>query len=143
MRYLGQNYELELPIGFATFDAETTEALWAQFHEAHRTRFGFNIPGEIIEIVNFSATVISITPKPAFKRIEPASGEALPIARRAVMFLGGRLDTPIHRREHLRAGHALRGPAIVEEAASVTVVNPGQTLTVDDYGNLALATATA
>ncbi len=60
MRYLGQNYELELPLGFDTFDAATTTALWQQFHDAHFARFGFNIPGEIIEIVNFSATVVSV-----------------------------------------------------------------------------------
>ncbi len=66
MRYLGQNYELELPIGFDAFTPETTQLLWQQFHAAHAARFGFDIPGEIIEIVNFSATVVSTTPKPEF-----------------------------------------------------------------------------
>src|SRR5262249_17357783 len=43
MRYLGQNYELELPISFEVFSPETTAALWEQFHTAHRARFGFDI----------------------------------------------------------------------------------------------------
>jgi N-methylhydantoinase A len=142
MRYLGQNYELELPIAFDTFDATTTERLWEQFHAAHLARFGFSIPGEIIEIVNFSATVLSITAKPEFLRLEPATGAAEAVARRSVMFVNGRLDTPVFQREGLRAGHRIPGPAIVEEAASVTVVNPGQSLTVDPYGHLLLATGT-
>jgi N-methylhydantoinase A len=141
MRYLGQNYELELPISFDTFNAETTARLWQQFHDAHLARFGFNIPGEIIEIVNFSATVVSVTPKPQFRRIAPATEPARPVARRAVAFPAGRLDTPIYRRAALRAGDALAGPAIVEEAASVTVLNPGQRLAVDGYGNLSIASA--
>ena len=102
--------------------------------------FGFNIPGEIIEIVNFSATIVSITPKPDFQPLEKAVGEAMPTSHRSVMFPNGRLDTPVFRRDDLRAGHRIAGPAVVEEAASVTILNPGQSLTVDPYGNLLLAT---
>ncbi len=140
MRYLGQNYELELPIGFEQFDGAATERLWQDFHAAHLARFGFNIPGEVIEIVNFSATVVSMTTKPEFRRLPEAKGEPKPDSRRSVMFVAGRLDTPVFRRGALAAGHRIDGPAVVEEAASVTVVNPGQTLTVDPYGNLLLAT---
>jgi N-methylhydantoinase A len=46
----------------------------------------------------------------------------------------------VFRRDDLRAGHLITGPAVVEEAASVTILNPGQSLTVDPYGNLLLAT---
>ena len=63
-----------------------------------------------------------------------------PAAHRSVMFPKGRLDTPVFRRDALRAGHRIAGPAVIEEAASVTILNPGQILTVDPYGNLLLAT---
>ena len=143
MRYLGQNYELELPIGFEAFTPETVTALWQQFHDAHKARFGFDIPGEIIEIVNFSATVVSATPKPEFRTIPDANGDAVPTARRSVMYPHGRADTLVYDRAALRSGHRIAGPAIVEEAASVTVLNAGQTLHVDKYGNLLLATVSA
>ncbi len=141
MRYLGQNYELELPISFATFDDETTPLLWQQFHEAHNARFGFNIPGEIIEIVNFSATVVSVTPKPEFREIEAASGDATPVETRSVVYPDGRKETPIFRREQLKCGHRIAGPAVIEEAASVTVLNQGHTVEVDRYGNLLIGSA--
>jgi N-methylhydantoinase A len=57
-----------------------------------------------------------------------------------VMFQDGRHPTKVFSRASLRAGHVVAGPAIIEEAASVTVVNPGQDFRVDDYGNLLLAT---
>jgi N-methylhydantoinase A len=38
----------------------------------------------------------------------------------------------------LRAGHVIAGPAIVEEAASATVLAPGARLEVDRYGNLCI-----
>jgi N-methylhydantoinase A len=136
MRYLGQNYELELGVTFEAFDAHTTGQLWQAFHEAHEARFGFSIPGEIIEIVNYLATAVSVTAKPEVRRIAEAAGAARETARRGVGFADGRHDTPVFRRQDLLAGHRIEGPAVVEEAASVTVLCPGQHLTVDAYGHL-------
>jgi N-methylhydantoinase A len=140
MRYLGQNYELELPIEGDVFDDARIDRLWQTFHEAHKTRFGFNIPGEIIEIVNCTATAVSRATKPEAERLAPAEGPARPHATRAVQFPHAAHDTPIFRRDELRAGHLIDGPAVVEEAASATIVNPGQRLAVDDYGHLLLET---
>jgi N-methylhydantoinase A len=141
MRYLGQNYELELPIAFDRFTPETTAALWEQFHAAHKARFGFDIPGEVIEIVNFSATVVSVTPKPVFRELEAAVSDPKPVDTRPVHFVEGRRPAPVFRRDTLRAGHRIAGPAIVEETASVTVLNPGHVLTVDRFGNLVIERA--
>jgi N-methylhydantoinase A len=141
MRYLGQNYELELPIGFERFTEQTIRQLWDSFHDAHHARFGFSIPREIIEIVNFSATAVSITDKPAFLEIGKAEDAPVPAASREVMFADGRRTTPIYRREDLRHGHRIAGPAVIEEAASVTVINPRQELSVDAYGNLLIEIA--
>lgn len=144
MRYLGQNYELELPIDFETFTPETTGRLWRAFHEAHHARFGFSIPGEMIEIVNFLVTAVAVTPKPDVQRLARAEGANPPAAgERDVRFRDGTHRTPVFRREQLLAGHRFDGPAIVEEAASVTVLDPGQTLEVDDYGHLIITAAPA
>ena len=39
-------------------------------------------------------------------------------------------------RERLRAGHTFDGPALIDQYDSTTVVCAGQTVTVDDHGNL-------
>jgi N-methylhydantoinase A len=139
MRYLGQNYELELPITFEAFDEHSSAKLWQAFHEAHEARFGFAIPGEIIEIVNYLATAVSVTPNPEVRQIAKAEGAAREAGRRSVGFADGRHDVPVFRRQDLAAGHRIEGPAVVEEAASVTVLCPGQHLTVDAYGHLLIA----
>ncbi len=137
MRYLGQNYELEIPISFDSFTDETTPQLWQAFHDMHEARFGFNIPREVIEVITVKATTVSLTEKPEFATIGDSAGAAAePVARRQVTFEGGRHDTPIYNRGDLRAGQRIAGPAIVEEAASVTVLRPDQNLRVDAYGNL-------
>jgi N-methylhydantoinase A len=136
MRYLGQNYELDLPVASDALDDGGAERIWSMFHEAHRVRFGFNIPGEIIEIVNFSATIVARTAKPEFRRLKQADGPPPMVGRRTVHFHDQACDTPVFHREALAAGHVIEGPAIIEEAASVTVLNSGHRATVDDYGHL-------
>jgi N-methylhydantoinase A len=59
-----------------------------------------------------------------------------PSGSRRVWFDGGWHDTPVYRREHLPAGTALAGPAIVEQLDTTTVVEPGDRLRVDALGNL-------
>lgn len=48
----------------------------------------------------------------------------------------GWVDTPVHLRERLLAGNEIAGPALIEEHASTTVVQPGDRLRVDELGNL-------
>jgi N-methylhydantoinase A len=137
MRYLGQNYELEIPISFDGFTDETTPQLWQAFHDMHLARFGFNIPREVIEVITVKATTVSPTEKPELATIGDSGGAAAaPVARREVTFDDGRHDTPIYDRATLLKGHKFTGPAIIEEAASVTVLRPGQSMRVDAYGNL-------
>jgi len=135
LRYLGQNYELEVPIPFDRFDATTTPKVWEAFHQLHQARFGFNIPREIIEVITIKATVVSLTEKPAFKTIGKGAG-AKPLNKRPVTFTSGTVETPVYDRGALKEGESITGPAVIEEPASVTVLNPGRKLKVDAYGNL-------
>ena len=136
MRYLGQNYELEIPVAFDSFTDETTPKVWQAFHDMHLARFGFNIPREVIEVITVKATVVSLTEKPDLATIGKADGGPEPVATRSVVFDDGRHDTPIYDRATLRDGHAIAGPAVIEEPVSVTVLRPGQPMKVDQYGNL-------
>jgi N-methylhydantoinase A len=58
------------------------------------------------------------------------------MGQRRVVFPDGAHEVEVYGRDALRAGHRIAGPALVEEAVSVTVVNPGQVLSVDPFGHL-------
>ena len=62
---------------------------------------------------------------------------------RKVWFDGQFRNTPTYRRTELLAGNTIRGPALIEEHASTTVLMPGDRMTVDDYGNLTIRVAGA
>jgi N-methylhydantoinase A len=53
----------------------------------------------------------------------------------------GFADTPIYFRDRLAAGNRIRGPALIEEHASTTVIHPGDALEVDGFGNLVIEIA--
>jgi N-methylhydantoinase A len=136
MRYLGQNYELELPLTLERFEPATTAKLWTLFHDTHKARFGFATPGEIIEIVNFMVTAVARTAKP--ERAEIGAGGSEPESKelRSVWFNGGPRTIPVFDRASLRAGQTVRGPALIEEDASVTVLEAGHRLTTHRHGHL-------
>ena len=69
------------------------------------------------------------------------AGEGVPSSHRLAAYADGTVTVPVYQRGALRAGHEIAGPALVEEAASVTVLNPGQKLVVDDWGHLLVAAA--
>ena len=136
MRYLGQNYELEIPVGFDAFTEETAETLWQAFHDQHDARFGFNIPNETIEVITLKCTVSSAVEKPDLIRLSRTENAPTPTGHRRVWFDGGAHQTPVYARSDLRWGDRLTGPAIIEEAASVTCLRPDQALAVEEHGNM-------
>ena len=46
------------------------------------------------------------------------------------------VETPTYDRARLAAGNRIDGPALIEEHASTTVVQPGDKVEVDAFGNL-------
>jgi len=139
MRYLGQNYELELPLTVARFDAANIDRLWKLFHDTHQTRFGFSTPGEVIEIVNYTVTAVARTAKPELTILPAGDGKPEPREIRSVWFIGGPCDVPVYDRGDLMAGQELKGPALIEETASVTVLEAGYRLTMHEHGHMLIA----
>ncbi|GGH69862.1 5-oxoprolinase [Compostibacillus humi] len=137
MRYLGQNYELDVPFTYDEINDENMKKIWNKFHEMHLARFGFKIDGEVMEIVNYKATIISKQEKPKVKEVENANDrEAIPVDHRYVYFDEGSLLTAIYDREELLDGHVIHGPAIIEENASSTVIKPDYKAQIDSLGNI-------
>ena len=132
MRYVGQSYELAI-------GADDVAAAVAGFHDAHDRAYGFSAESEPVEVVNARLTAVGRIAKPQLPRLERRD-DAHPSGERAVYFAesGDYVGCPVYDRYALGAGAALEGPAIVEELDSTTVVHPGYSVSVDDYGNLLL-----
>ena len=140
MRYYGQSFELTVPLPDRPLQGDVLVAVLQAFHREHEQAYGFAAPDEPVEFVNLRVTAIGIIVKPALRRLERSGGDPADelTGRREVYFeeTGGPTDCSIYDRYALPAGVEVPGPAIVEERDSTTVVHPGYTARVDDYGNL-------
>ena len=137
MRYLGQNYELDVPFVYEEINEDNILQIWDTFHQMHDERFGFKIDGEVMEVVTFKVTIISKTKKPSMKQIPKAKiQDATKKDERFVRFDKEAVMTPIYDRDNLLSGHQIQGPAVIEESSSSTVVGRNHKVHVDEYGNL-------
>ena len=139
MRYVGQNYEREVPLPAGPFTAETAGEMAQRFARAHDEFYGFSLEDDPVEFVNLRVTAIG--PSDLLSQVGfPTTGASSPPSqRRGVAFRGfGVLETPVFRRESLPAGFTIDGPVIIEESDSTTVVHPGDSLEVRNDGLLEL-----
>jgi N-methylhydantoinase A len=143
MRYIGQEHAVTVDLPMRVFEKQDRAAIKRHFDDMHLLRYGTSAPTERAEIVSLRATVTGVMRKPTLAKI--ARGAAAPpkaasTGKRPVYFeRHGFVDTRTFARGALLAGNRIRGPALVEEHASTTVLMPGDALTVDPFGNLDIA----
>ena len=140
-RYLGQGYELEVPVSGGNVTESELAALYGRFHDAHTRAYGFALHDSPLEIVNLRTTAIVTLPQPTLERVDLA-GETNPARAlresRDVVFQNIHHSTSVYDRALLLAGDSIEGPAIIEQFDSTTAVWPRQSANVDQYGNLFL-----
>jgi N-methylhydantoinase A len=132
VRYLGQSFEISIPLS----ETELSEtAFRASFHRAYEALYGYMDESAALEIRDLRVTAIGVSPKPALARLEPRSGD--PRRRERTIFLDGRdMRAAVYDRDELPAGFGFSGPAIVEQFDTTVFITPEFTVSVDVYGNL-------
>ena len=144
MRYAGQNYELSVPVPDGPITAESFAILESGFEAAHKQRFGFIAEGEKIQLVTMRLEAIGEVKKAQFKpQLKMASGaaeESAVIGKREVWLAeaGGFVSCQVYERGALKYGNVIKGPAIIEQMDTTTVILPNMTASVDSYLNLIL-----
>ncbi|MEZ5099195.1 MAG: hypothetical protein R3C15_05215 [Thermoleophilia bacterium] len=137
VRYVGQGYELRVPLAGLAYSDEAI----ATFHRLHEQEYG-HAPKDPIEIVNLRVTAIGKRPK--LGKPEPSSGtlaEALLGEGDGVFRVDGQLRTLPTRyldRAMLPLGEPIAGPCVVFQRDTTVLVPPGWTAVSDPSGNLLL-----
>jgi N-methylhydantoinase A/oxoprolinase/acetone carboxylase beta subunit len=128
IRYVGQSYELTVP--WISADPG------APFHHEHARVYGYSNPDRAIEIVAIRVRAKLGTPRPKLRSYLESDRPIEPDARR-IHSGGARRDTPVYRRSSL--GRApLSGPALILDYGSTTLVPPGWSFSLDEFGSLIL-----
>jgi N-methylhydantoinase A len=140
MRYYGQNYQIEVPIGDkeSLSRAEIGE-LFELFRKEHKSLYGYENPGDVVECVGMVVRAIGKGDPPRIGTIAAGAPPA-PKEERQVYFgdRDGFLRCPVYERSSMPAGFTISGPAIVEEAVSTTLLLSSNRMLVDSFGNLVI-----
>ena len=144
MRYIGQEHAVTVDLPRESFDRKDRASIKSHFDSVHKVRYGTSAPKEPADIVSLRVTVLGRMRKPPRNAVEEGGSTPEPSAYRAhkpVYFrsAGDYVSTPVYKRDLLKNGNVIAGPALIEEHASTTVVQPGDTLQVDRYGNLQIS----
>jgi N-methylhydantoinase A len=128
LRYRGQSYTLNVDWG------DDIAASEEAFHLAHQERYGHRLELPV-ELVNLRLQLRGPSPELPIMALHGEAGAEL--SERAVLH-GIEEPVALYRRDALRAGDVIEGPALVTEQVSTTFIALQWRAMVDPHGNLIL-----
>jgi len=140
LRYVGQNFELLVPVPEDLWLDGDLGPLRRRFLDLHERVYGFATEDEPIQVVNLRVVGRGLADPPKLASLPRADADpraALVGARRVhVDDDRGFTSCPVYDRARLLAGHTIPGPAVIEQFDATTLLLPGQQALVDDLGFL-------
>ncbi len=140
MRYRGQGHEIAVNLPVRAFTKDDGPHLTELFETAYRRLYARAIPGVDVEILSWVVSVSApaegtLATAGATKRSEPK-----PRSHRKVFDpnTGEFLEVPIYWRPDLTPGARIKGPAVIAEDETSTVVSPIFDAEIDGFGYIAL-----
>jgi N-methylhydantoinase A len=140
LRYEGQFHVITVPLEAGLVDAEAVAAAAARFHKEHVRLYTFERAEDPVELVNLRVRAIRRVARPPLARLPADDARVGATGTRRIHFreVGGAVSCAIYDRARLGDGVRLRGPAVIEEQTSTTLVPPGFEASVDGHGNIFL-----
>ena len=147
LRYVGQGYELRVPVADGPVDDASLANIFKAFENIHTAEYGHVFEDNPIEIVNIRVTGVGQMPKIELPIQSPGGklDDALLEEAQCYFRLDGEqqiMATPLYERDKLPVDQTFKGPAIVLQKDTTTVIPPGAKATAQAGGNLLIETGT-
>lgn len=144
MRYVGQGYEIEVPLTKADLDNSDHMRLIALFENAYERQFGMRLSGVAVEAINWRLAargpVPNVPGQGAQQSSEPA--QEARVGWRPIYIPESRSfeTADVYNGYRLVPGVSFSGPAVIEERESTFVINGRAAISVDEFGNVIVET---
>jgi N-methylhydantoinase A len=144
LRYVGQEFTLQVPVTVAQLETGDRDGIRAAFDALYEHRYAHHSPDEPVEMVNIRLAMIGKRPKLSFPRLGVSRG-AKPSHLRDVYFVdaGKAVPSPVYPRGALGAGETIAGPALIQEHGTTTVLFEQDACTVAPSGEMIITVGTA
>jgi N-methylhydantoinase A len=146
MRYVGQEHSVAINVPSKVDSEEVRQAIKRAFDEAHELRFSHSAPEEPAELVSLRVSVFGRLTKPDLPKAPSGGADPPATARRGSRDIvldehTRAVSCALYDRRELLSGNVVRGPAVIEEPASSTLLGPGDRAEVNPYGHLLIELA--
>lgn len=131
LRYAGTDASLLVPF-------DDMAAMRSHFQQQQQQRYGFTRSDTALIVESLSVEVIGHTPSLVEPQLAERSTPLKSAATASFYSRGQWQDAPVYRREALRAGDRLMGPALIIEATGTNVIEPGWTAHLTEQNHLIL-----
>lgn len=137
LRYQGQQHEVTVALDFDPESADGRDHLKELFEQSYRTLYGLNPPDVEAEAVTWRLCARTRLDTTAIgETLPPNPGR--PRTRRPIHAFGDRVGACVLDRNTLARSQSIKGPALIEERETTTVVPPGWSGTINHLGCIVL-----
>jgi N-methylhydantoinase A len=139
-RYIGQGHEIRVQVPVKKLSKADGLKLKAAFEKLYEQVYGLRIPNQEVEAITWSVTVSSPAIKP--KRAAKAAKKAAPKPRsKRVIYdpaLSKQISAPVYWRFDMKPGSSIKGPAIIAEDETSTIVGANFKASINSLGYIVL-----
>jgi N-methylhydantoinase A/oxoprolinase/acetone carboxylase beta subunit len=136
---IGQAYPLEINIDWNWTDTDSFERLQAAFEEQYAAHYGRVDDTTWLELVTLRVKAGQPVSPPKVKPDSTREDNIAETMRDIYSPVSGRYErSRVVKRASLRPGDSVKGPAVIEERESSTVIGAGDVLSVDALGCLVI-----
>ncbi len=139
LRYVGQEFCLQLPVSADELAAADVPAIRRRFHELHDRRYGQAAEDEPLELINLRLTAWGRSGELPLPAVRNEPSDAL-VGSRPVYLTDPRrpIDCAVYARDKLGPGQTVSGPAVIEEHASTTLLFEHDVATIAESGEIVI-----
>jgi N-methylhydantoinase A len=139
VRYSGQEHTVSTPAPELSKSIADIAAVQKRFNQLHQKQYDFSLQ-DPLEVVNVRLAAFGKVKKSSLKPARASgSTRAKPkSSRRVYLDESGAKNVLVYERDSLPIGAKIKGPAIVEEQTSTTLLRKGNVLTNDRFRNLVI-----
>lgn len=144
MRYVGQIHECSVEIGNFEINERTLADIVEAFHKRHEELYTYSERHNEVEVVNIESAVFGVIEKPERMHIAAGNGADKAVkCHRDMVFTadGARQSTTVYDGNLLGAGDVVAGPAVIEEATTTIVIEPGWSTELHETGTYVVTRA--
>jgi N-methylhydantoinase A len=139
-RYVGQGHEIQISIPIRALTKFDGPKLKAAFEKTYAKIYGLTIPGQSAEAITWSVTSSSTVGKPSLAKSINARKTTEPLHSRKIYdaVLGKLVSAPVYWRFDLSPGMAIKGPAIIAEHETSTIVGSKFNAKINSLGHIVM-----